>query len=136
MSVETLITTAQMICVLLLAIATPVYAYVKLVWRAEAAEKRARGERLRRLAAEAELEPTITALSAAQARMVKELREGVGPLDSPPPGVDPVLRWVGEHVPPDPYFVAFGWERVQGTSALVGISLHGDSSVKATHGLI
>jgi hypothetical protein len=64
MSIETVITTAQIICVLVLAIGTPVYAYLKLAWRAEAAEKRARSERLRRLAAEAALEQTVTALSS------------------------------------------------------------------------
>jgi hypothetical protein len=45
-------------------------------------------------------------------------------------------RWVAEHAPADPYFLAFGWKRAQGTPALAGISLHGDSPVKATHGLI
>jgi hypothetical protein len=136
MSVESLITTVQIICVITLAIGTPVYVYLTLVWRAEAAERRARGERLLRRAAEAELEQMVGRLGAAEQRMVKELRNGVGPLDTPPPGIVPVLRWAAEHAPSDPYFVAFGWERVRETPALAGISLHGDSPVKATHGLI
>jgi hypothetical protein len=47
-----------------------------------------------------------------------------------------MLRWAAEHAPPEPYFVAFGWECVRNIPALAGISLHGDSPVKATHGLI
>jgi hypothetical protein len=136
MSVETVITTAQIICVIVLAIGTPIYTYLKLAWRAEVAEKRARSERLGRLAAEAELEQTVTALGAAAQRTVRELRDGVGPLDTPPPGIVPMLHWAAAHAPADPYFVAFGWERVRGTPTLAGISLHGDSHIKATHGLI
>jgi hypothetical protein len=136
MRVETVITTAQIICVAIIVVGTPIYAYLKLIWRAEAAEKRARSERLGRLAVEAELEQTVIALSSNEQRTIKELRGGVGPLDNPPPGTEPMLRWAAEHAPADPYFVAFGWERVGGTSTLAGISLHGDSAVKATHGLI
>lgn len=136
MSLETAITTIQIVCVLLLVGGTPLYAYLKVLWRAQAAEKRARSERLGRLAIEARLEQTVAALSTTEQRMVKELRDGVGPLDDPPPGIKPMLRWAAEHAPADPYFVAFGWECVRGTPALAGISLHGDSSVKATHGLI
>jgi DNA translocase FtsK/SpoIIIE-like protein len=136
MSMETVITTAQIICVMVLAIGTPVYAYLQLKWRVEAAEKRARSERLGRLASEAKLEQTVTALSKTEQRMVRGLRDGVGPHDNPPLGIVPMLRWAAEHGPPDPYFVAFGWECVRGTPALAGISLHGDSPVKATHGLI
>ncbi len=136
MSIETVITTAQIICVIVLAIGTPAYAYLKLRCRAEAAEKRARSERLGRLAVEAALEQTVEALNITERRIVRDLRHGVGPLDNPPPGIVPMLRWAAAHVPADPYFVAFGWERAQGTPALAGISLHGDSQVKATHGLI
>jgi hypothetical protein len=136
MSLETAITTIQIVCVLLLAVGTPLYAYLKVLWRAQAAEKRARSERLGRLATQAKLEQTVTALSVAEQRMVRELRNGVGPLDTPPAGIVPMLRWAAEHAPPDSYFVAFGWENVRGTPALAGISLHGDSPVKATHGLI
>src|SRR6266545_7818540 len=136
MSVETVITTIQIACVLLLAVGTPLYAYLKVLWRAQAAEKRARSERLGRLAIEAKLEQTVAALSTTEQRTVKELRDGAGPLDHPPPGIEPMLRWPAEHAPSDPYFVAFGWERVCGIPALAGISLHGDSNVKATHGLI
>jgi hypothetical protein len=136
MSVEMIITTAQIICVIVLAIGTPLYAYLKLLWRAQAAEKRARSEQLGRLAVEAKLEQTVAALNMTEQRVVRELRDGVGPLDKPPPGIVPMLRWAAEHAPADPYFVAFGWERVRGTPALAGISLHGDSPVKATDGLI
>ncbi|HEU5101435.1 MAG TPA: FtsK/SpoIIIE domain-containing protein, partial [Roseiflexaceae bacterium] len=136
MSLESAITTLQIVCVLLLAVGIPAYAYLKVLWRAQAAEKRARSERLGRLAIETKLEQAVAVLSITEQRMVKELRDGGGPLDNPPPGIVPMLRWAAEHAPPDPYFVAFGWERVRGTPALAGISLHGDSSVKAAHGLI
>jgi hypothetical protein len=56
MHVETVITTVQIICAIVLAIGTPLYAVLKLRWRAEAAEKRAKSERLGRLAVEAALE--------------------------------------------------------------------------------
>jgi hypothetical protein len=136
MSIETTITTIQIVCMLLLAAGTPLYAYIKLLWRAEEAEKRARSERLGRVVAEAKLEQMITALSVTEQRVMKELRHGVGPLDHPPPGIVPMLRWVAEHAPVDPYFMAFGWECVRGTPGRAGISMHGDSPVKATHGLI
>jgi hypothetical protein len=136
MSVETVITAAQIICVFILVVVTPCYAYLKLRWRVLAAEKRARSERLGRLAAEAELEQTVAALSTTKQRIIKELRDGVGPLEHPPPGIVPMLRWAAEHAPADPYFVAFGWEHIRGTPALAGISLHGDSPIKAMHGLI
>src|ERR1700752_549602 len=107
MSIETVITTAQILCVIVLALGTPTYAYLKLRWRVEAAEKRARSERLGRLAAEAVLGQTIAALSATQQRMIRDQRDMVGPLDNPAPGIVPMLRWISEHAPADPYFVAF-----------------------------
>jgi hypothetical protein len=98
MSVETLITTIQIVCVIALVAGTPVYAYLKLLWRVHAAEKRARSERLGRLAIEAKLEQTVAALIVSEQRTVKELRDGVGPLDNPPPGIVPMLQWAAEHV--------------------------------------
>jgi hypothetical protein len=57
---------------------------------------------LGRLAAEAKLEQMVTALSASEQRMLKELRDRVGPLDKPPLGVVPMLRWAAEHAPAGP----------------------------------
>ena len=62
---------------------------------------------------------TVRALSATAQCTVRELRDGVGSLDTSPLGIVPMRRWVAEHAPPaDPSFVAFGWEHVRGTPAL------------------
>src|SRR4051794_11034364 len=56
---ETIVTTLQIACVLILVVGTPLYAVLKLKWRAEAAEKAARSQELRNASLSAELE-TLT----------------------------------------------------------------------------
>jgi hypothetical protein len=50
------LTLIQLLCLTLLLVAVPVYEFLKLKWRAEAAERMLRSERLRRTGLERELE--------------------------------------------------------------------------------
>jgi hypothetical protein len=133
---ETTVVTAQILGILLLIAGLPAYAMLKLKWRAEAAEKRARSAGLKNARLEAQLEEVEATITERDRVRLRELRQSAGPLDTPPPGLLPVLEWVYENAPVDPYFFAFGWERVGGVAAMPGISLHGDSPVKSNHGLV
>lgn len=61
-----LLTTIQIACLVLLAIGGPIYAVLRLKWRAEAAEYALRNERLRSSRLEREVQLLQEALAAAQ----------------------------------------------------------------------
>jgi len=61
-----LLTAIQLACIVLLAIGGPIYAVLRLKWRAEAAEYALRNERLKSSRLEREVEQLRQALAAAQ----------------------------------------------------------------------
>lgn len=83
-----------------------------------------------------ELRRTLAALDATQRRAVSTYRNGQRPCDEPPVGVLPTLRHLHQEYPDDPYVVPLGWELVDEEPAVVAVSLHGDSPIKAGHMLL
>lgn len=83
-----------------------------------------------------ELRRTLVALDATQRRAVSAYCHGQRPCDEPPAGVKPTLQQIHQEYPGDPYIVPLGWEIVDGTPAVVAVSLHGDSSIKSGHMLL
>ena len=63
---SSLLITIQIACLILLAIGGPIYAVLRLKWRAESAEYALRNERLRTSRLEREVEHLLQALAEAQ----------------------------------------------------------------------
>jgi hypothetical protein len=128
-----ILTGIQLFALLGLIVGGAVYAYFKLKWAKEAAERRANSERLRASRLERELEETRAAMGASGLRLLDEIRTGVGPLDNPPSGIDPLLAFLQDNHPDDPYTIGLGWERVEGVPSVPAVSLHGDSPIRVNN---